>query len=476
MLVLFYASVLLLNFIRREGSSKSEFVDFDPKKAITGEEQESLPEARVATKKQKVYGFIDLRGDLVGEILPGNAFYVYQNIGKSSRCKDGVGQLGEAAYICLRDTEVTSETPVVLPEIINFVPPSPEVAKTEEYKKSKTWPELVGKGDQPFMPSVHGLARRTRKVLHESVAAFEQGTGRKFDLPSGRTYAFLNAISTVRGWALQRFDGKVMALEDVKLYPVDRFAGRKMLEHPSPENTVPGFVYRSGAKIYSAANVKSDVIRQAKKREALDVLPESSGGFYEIPSIDGTAQKGYVRVRDIRKWIPKPPPSFAEDDEIWIDIIVSQQMLSVYKGSAQLFTTLVSTAGEGHITPSGVFNIYLKNSHSHMSAWDKTKNRYKYYLEKVPWVMYYYHSYAIHSAFWHTDYGRPRSHGCINLSLTDVKYVFDMVNPQLPAGWTSVLGSADNMGTVIRVRKKDEDVADLRSSSIKELTENRSKE
>ena len=175
MLVLFYASVLLLNFIRREGSSKSEFVDFDPKKAITGEEQESLPEARVATKKQKVYGFIDLRGDLVGEILPGNAFYVYQNIGKSSRCKDGVGQLGEAAYICLRDTEVTSETPVVLPEIINFVPPSPEVAKTEEYKKSKTWPELVGKGDQPFMPSVHGLARRTRKVLHESVAAFEHG-------------------------------------------------------------------------------------------------------------------------------------------------------------------------------------------------------------------------------------------------------------------------------------------------------------
>jgi hypothetical protein len=47
-----------------------------------------------------------------------------------------------------------------------------------------------------------------------------------------------------------------------------------------------------------------------------------------------------------------------------------------------------------------------------------------YYLEEVPWTLYFYSGYALHGAYWHDAFGRPRSHGCVNLSLFDSWWIF----------------------------------------------------
>ena len=39
-----------------------------------------------------------------------------------------------------------------------------------------------------------------------------------------------------------------------------------------------------------------------------------------------------------------------------------------------------------------------------------------YSIQDVPWVQFFKGSYGFHAAFWHDDFGRRRSHGCINLS------------------------------------------------------------
>ena len=46
-------------------------------------------------------------------------------------------------------------------------------------------------------------------------------------------------------------------------------------------------------------------------------------------------------------------------------------------------------------------------------------------LRDVPWVMYFKGGYALHAAYWHDDFGRPRSHGCINMAPIDARYVFN---------------------------------------------------
>ena len=47
-----------------------------------------------------------------------------------------------------------------------------------------------------------------------------------------------------------------------------------------------------------------------------------------------------------------------------------------------------------------------------------------YYLEEVVWTEFFYSGYALHSAYWHDAFGRPRSHGCVNFSLHDAWWIY----------------------------------------------------
>lgn len=48
-----------------------------------------------------------------------------------------------------------------------------------------------------------------------------------------------------------------------------------------------------------------------------------------------------------------------------------------------------------------------------------------YNLPNVPNDMYFYQSYAIHGAYWHNNFGRPMSNGCVNVPLAMAKTLYD---------------------------------------------------
>jgi lipoprotein-anchoring transpeptidase ErfK/SrfK len=52
-------------------------------------------------------------------------------------------------------------------------------------------------------------------------------------------------------------------------------------------------------------------------------------------------------------------------------------------------------------------------------------------IEDVQWVMYYNRKdgIAIHSAYWHDDFGKPVSHGCVNLTIPDARWLFEWSAP-----------------------------------------------
>jgi hypothetical protein len=157
----------------------------------------------------------------------------------------------------------------------------------------------------------------------------------------------------------------------------------------------------------------------------------------------------------------RPPPEGVGPSERWIDVDVEQQVLVAYEGRAPLFATLVSTGRntKQSETPLGVFQIWVKLDYSDMDDLERTDVDENYAIQDVPWVQFFRGSYGFHAAFWHDDFGRRRSHGCINLSPADARYLFQFTNPVLPPGWNAILPTPEDRPTTIVVRDSSRRVA-----------------
>jgi len=59
-----------------------------------------------------------------------------------------------------------------------------------------------------------------------------------------------------------------------------------------------------------------------------------------------------------------------------------------------------------------------------------------YFVNKVPWVLFFQAHNAIHGAYWHDRFGVTKSHGCVNVAPLDARHLFEWLVPPLPAGWS----------------------------------------
>lgn len=186
---------------------------------------------------------------------------------------------------------------------------------------------------------------------------------------------------------------------------------------------------------------------------ALNGTVRSVGQTRWVQSREGTWLKS-EELRTIAK--PSTLPTYATGQTRWIDISLLQQTLVLYEGATPVYATLVSTGkdglgepGETLSTPQGMFRIYQKHVTTTMDS-DVADSEFE--LRDVPWVMYFKAGYAIHAAYWHDDFGRARSHGCVNLAPIDARYVFRWTSPEVPDHWHSVSESdAFEAGTRIQI-------------------------
>jgi lipoprotein-anchoring transpeptidase ErfK/SrfK len=76
-----------------------------------------------------------------------------------------------------------------------------------------------------------------------------------------------------------------------------------------------------------------------------------------------------------------------------------------------------------------------------------------YSIDDVPFVQYYEGSFALHGAFWHQNFGREQSHGCVNLAPYDAKHLFFWSEPSLPRGWHGVWASDKRRGSMVVIHE-----------------------
>jgi lipoprotein-anchoring transpeptidase ErfK/SrfK len=113
------------------------------------------------------------------------------------------------------------------------------------------------------------------------------------------------------------------------------------------------------------------------------------------------------------------------DGEHWIDVNLSTQTMTAFIGNDPVYHTLVSSGLPQWPTVTGQFRIYLAYESQNMSG---APYGYDYYLPNVPHVMYFYEGYALHGAYWHTNFGTQQSHGCVNLALHDAAWVWEFAS------------------------------------------------
>jgi lipoprotein-anchoring transpeptidase ErfK/SrfK len=145
---------------------------------------------------------------------------------------------------------------------------------------------------------------------------------------------------------------------------------------------------------------------------------------------------GTLRIAELRE----DPAGFAEQGRKWIDVSIRKQMLVAYEGKRPVFATLISS-GRGEMgdpekttaTVRGTFMIASKHVSGTMDGDEKTREAFD--LRDVPYIQYFYKGYALHGAYWHDDFGKMRSHGCVNLSPADAAWLFEWTEPAVPEGW-----------------------------------------
>jgi lipoprotein-anchoring transpeptidase ErfK/SrfK len=120
---------------------------------------------------------------------------------------------------------------------------------------------------------------------------------------------------------------------------------------------------------------------------------------------------------------PIPLPALPEqiDEERWIDVDLSEQLLTAYEGQTPVHSYSISSGLPATPTPVGQFRIWIKLRYDDMSGAD-------YYIADVPFVMYFYGGYGLHGVTWHANFGHPMSHGCVNQPTDEAEWLFNFAD------------------------------------------------
>ncbi len=243
------------------------------------------------------------------------------------------------------------------------------------------------------------------------------------------------------------FEGRRYVVStDLLVLPVDRLRpieGSSFHGYQIPTDIDFPFAIVRARNAYARAMEKGKLVKKAKlkRREAIKLTGKQNffGGVLHFETVDGL----WLPDREVSRVDPaRRMPAWGKNGERWIDVNITKQVLVAYEGTKAVFATLVSTGEAGlgdpettKSTKRGIFRIDRKYITTTMDS-DIVGEEFE--LRDIPYVQYFEGGYALHAAYWHDDFGTPRSHGCINLSPEDARRLFFWTEPKLPPGWHSV--------------------------------------
>lgn len=149
--------------------------------------------------------------------------------------------------------------------------------------------------------------------------------------------------------------------------------------------------------------------------------------WYWLRDNRAPSARQYVRAEHVRPLFPEDlAPISPRVSDKRIEISLADQSLTAYESGKAVLSTLISGGtGGGRATPRGHHKVTFKAPSRHMVGDD-------FDLPGVCFDTYFWGGVAIHGTYWHNDYGRPRSHGCVNIAPWAAKWIYRWTVPVAP--------------------------------------------
>ncbi len=350
-----------------------------------------------------------------GALMPYASFPVFTTL-EAQDCKNRWWQVGPSAWLCPDEATATPVTPT---------------ATSSDALSEQLLYVAVGKN------GALGYRRREEVDLGSPAAELQPG----FMLGIAQT------VDSSDGSELLTTHGYWISSRDVQVVRPSTFHGSAV----DGELEI-GWVFDKRAPVYSAPDKKAQPPTFVERLTQVTI-----NGQQQKPSgLWLKTEQGWLKAADVRVPELQPAPSETSADERWIDVDTKTQTLVAYAGRRPVFATLVSTGrgktGTEQATPTGLHRLWVKLRRSDMDNLDDAESQSPYAVEAVPYVMFFDRGYGIHGTYWHDRFGTPKSHGCVNVSLDDARWLFEFTGPHLPRGWSAVFPNEAERGTLVQVR------------------------
>jgi hypothetical protein len=268
-----------------------------------------------------------------------------------------------------------------------------------------------------------------KNLLYDRVYRRVNGAVDFFNAPNGSVtgtlgagFNFVTLTNEQAGWAQITEDRWIKTDALTTDVAVSSFAGIYLPEEPLPYPVAWLLVHLQPAAYPGGEPSDSNEM----------LLRYTLVSLYSTVEVDGwrwyqIGENQWVKQTQVAKVLPVE--RFEEiDTERWISIDLYEQVLVAYNGDQPFFATLISSGLEQWATNEGLFHVYIRYPRTVMSGAEGQEDF--YYLEEVPWTMYFDDDIAVHGAYWHDGFGYRRSHGCVNASITDAHLLYNWAAPE----------------------------------------------
>jgi hypothetical protein len=362
---------------------------------------------------------------LAGTLAPGVGFAI-RGLTRARGCRSQWVQLQERAWVCGDVGELSAQEP--------------------------TARSLVPTGEDP-LPWSYAFTGRdgVRAYRTEESALALSSAPEDFDLWEANWGFAIDALTGQGdGRVLRSRGGMFLRRRDVYRASPTPFAGGSFRALEGSERGIPfGWVALGATRVFAGP----------EERGAGEPLARLSP--VRVYEVAGVGRRAMARIgsgrwarADHLRWIaPSPPPPEVDltRRERWIDVDLRTQTLIAYEGPEPVYSTMVSTGRDRFATAPGTFRVWGRYLAHTMDNTENANLPNHFRLGDVPYVQFFDDDRGLHGVYWHDEFGVPRSHGCVNLSPRDARWLFRFTADPLPPGWIS-RAIPEGRGTVIRVR------------------------
>ena len=231
-----------------------------------------------------------------------------------------------------------------------------------------------------------------------------------------REMAFLPNVELWKSGWLERIEGGFVRARRVQTLTASRFQGEIRPRLPL------AFVVR---------NVRGSATGGTNRLHRYDRISVREIDGASVDTDMGPLPRTALRIVTLHS----PPPAIPAGAK-WILVDLAQQTLTAYEGETAVYATLISSGKDykESQTHAGLYEVEHKMAYSDMHG----ESDDPYDVDRVPYALYFDKNEALHGTYWHDRFGTRASHGCINLALTDARWLFDWSPPKLPEDWTTI--------------------------------------